>query len=401
MKRGLMDRRNFIHAGTSAAGSLAALGALGSGSLASEALARPAPSARPRPKPLVPKPLVIGHRGCSALRPEHTLASYAKAIEQGADFIEPDLVSTRDGALVARHENNIAQTTNVADHPEFASRRTTKLIDGEQVTGWFTEDFTLAELKTLRAVERLGTMRPESRSYDGQFQLLTLEEIADFAAAESAARGRTIGLIPEIKHSTYFASIGLPQEQRFLDRVGASHYLSHAPVIVQSFEVANLKWLRPRIGAWQNIELLQLTVPMDVTPPDVKASGGTLTYAQMHTPEGLAEMRRYADWVSPVLQGIIPFGTPDGKPNGPLGKPTSLVRDAHAAGLKVSTWTFRPENAFLPSDFRGTGPQNGGDAVRQDAACVALIQQFIAAGIDSFFTDDPGLGRKAVDTFPA
>jgi glycerophosphoryl diester phosphodiesterase len=237
-------------------------------------------------------------------------------------------------------------------------------------------------------------MRPESRSYDGQFQLLTLEEIADFAAAESAARGRTIGLIPEIKHSTYFASIGLPQEQRFLDRVGASHYLSHAPVIVQSFEVANLKWLRPRIGAWQNIELLQLTVPMDVTPPDVKASGGTLTYAQMHTPEGLAEMRRYADWVSPVLQGIIPSAPRTASPMARWAKPTSLVRDAHAAGLKVSTWTFRPENMFLPSDFRGTGPQNGGDAVRQDAACVALIQRFIAAGIDPSSPTIPALAAR-------
>jgi glycerophosphoryl diester phosphodiesterase len=337
-------------------------------------------------------PLLIGHRGCSALRPEHTLASYAKAIEQGADFIEPDLVSSKDGALVARHENNIAETTNVADHPEFADRRTTKVIDGEKVTGWFTEDFTLAELKTLRAIERLGAMRPESRSYDGQFQLLTLEEIADFAAAESAARGRTIGLIPEIKHSTYFGSIGLPQEQRFLDRVTASHYLSTAPVIVQSFEVANLKWLRPRIAAYAKLQLLQLTVPLDLRPADVIAAGGTLTYRQMNSPAGLAEVKTYADWIAPPLQGIIPFGDATGKP-GPLGQPTSLVRDAHAAGLLVSTWTFRPENHFLPTDFQGPG----GEAARQDQACIDLMRRFIAAGVDSFFTDDPGLGRTAID----
>ncbi|AXB79809.1 glycerophosphodiester phosphodiesterase [Novosphingobium sp. P6W] len=373
-------RRELVRVGAGAAAAGVALGA--------------APSVLAAANDVAPrkKPLVIGHRGCSALRPEHTLASYAKAIQQGADFVEPDLVSTKDGALIARHENNIAETTNVADHPEFADRRTTKVIDGESLTGWFTEDFTLAEIKTLRAVERLSAMRPESKSYDGQFQLLTLEEITDFVAAESAARGRTIGLIPEIKHPTYFSSIGLPQEQRFLDRVALSHYLSTAPVIVQSFEVANLKWLRPRIGAYTKLQLLQLTVPMDMSPPDVTAAGGKLTYNQMHTPAGLAEMKTYADWVSPVLQGIIPFGDATGK-SGPLGKPSRLVRDARAAGLLVSTWTVRPENRFLPTDFQGPG----GDDARQDKACIELMRRYIAAGVDSFFTDDPGLGRVAVD----
>jgi glycerophosphoryl diester phosphodiesterase len=379
-----LSRRGLIRAGAGVAATGVALGAAPS-VLAATKTAGESIGARK-------KPLVIGHRGCSALRPEHTLGSYAKAIQQGADFVEPDLVSTRDGALIARHENNIAETTNIADHPEFADRRTTKVIDGQSITGWFTEDFTLAEIKTLRAVERLGAMRPESKSYDGQFQLLTLEEIADFVAAESAARGRKIGLIPEIKHSTYFAKIGLPLEQRFLDRVAASHFLSTGPVIVQSFEVANLKWLRPRIGAYPNLQLLQLTVPMDMRPADVVAAGGTLTYNQMQTPAGLAEMKTYADWVAPVLQGIIPFGDATGKP-GPLGKPSSLVRDARAAGLLVSTWTVRPENHFLPTDFQGPG----GDAARQDKACIELMRRFIAAGVDSFFTDDPGLGRAAVD----
>ncbi|GFE73742.1 glycerophosphodiester phosphodiesterase [Novosphingobium sp. TCA1] len=375
-----LSRRGLIRAGAGIAASGAMLGN-----------GRPALSATNGNEPRK-KPLVIAHRGCSALRPEHTLAAYAKAIEQGADFIEPDLVSTKDGVLIARHENNIADTTDVAAHPEFADRRTTKVIDGEKITGWFTEDFTLAEIKTLRAAERLGAMRPESKRYDGQFQLLTLEEIADFAAAESAARGRTIGLIPEIKHSTYFAGIGLPLEQRFLDRVAASHYLATAPVIVQSFEVANLKWLRPRIGAYPRLQLLQLTVPMDMRPADVVASGGSLTFSQMLTPAGLADMKAYADWVAPVLQAIIPFGDATGK-SGPLGKPTSLVRDAHAAGLLVSAWTVRPENYFLPTDFRGPG----GDAARQDKACIAYMRRLIAAGVDSFFTDDPGLGRSAVD----
>jgi glycerophosphoryl diester phosphodiesterase len=379
-----LSRRGLIRAGAGVAATGVALGAAPS-VLAATKSAGESIGARK-------KPLVIGHRGCSALRPEHTLGSYAKAIQQGADFVEPDLVSTRDGALIARHENNIAETTDIADHPEFADRRTTKVIDGQTITGWFTEDFTLAEIKTLRAVERLGAMRPESKSYDGQFQLLTIEEIADFVAPESAARGRKIGLIPEIKHPTYFAKIGLPQEQRFLDRVAASHFLSTGPVIVQSFEVANLKWLRPRIGAYPNLQLLQLTVPMDMRPADVVAAGGTLTYNQMHTPAGLAEMKTYADWVAPVLQGIIPFGDATGK-SGPLGKPSSLVRDARAAGLLVSTWTVRPENHFLPTDFQGPG----GDAARQDKACIELMRRFIAAGVDSFFTDDPGLGRAAVD----
>lgn len=375
-----LSRRGLIRASTGLA--------VASGALGTRPLLAAAKEAEPRRKPLV-----IAHRGCSALRPEHTLASYAKAIEQGADFIEPDFVSTRDGALIARHENNIAETTDVAIRPEFASRRATKVIDGETITGWFTEDFTLAEIKTLRAVERLGAMRPESKSYDGQFQLLTLEEIADFVAAESAARGRIIGLIPEIKHSTYFTKIGLPLEQRFLDRVAASHYLSTAPVIVQSFEVANLQWLRPRIAAYPNLQLLQLTVPLDVRPPDVAATGGTLTYAQMHKPAGLADVKAYADWISPALQGVIPYGDASGK-SGPLGRPTTLVRDAHAAGLLVSTWTVRPENAFLPTDFRGAG----NEAARQDKACIDLIRRYIDAGVDSFFTDDPGLDRIAVDS---
>ncbi|WP_334181444.1 glycerophosphodiester phosphodiesterase family protein [Novosphingobium sp.] len=376
-----LSRRALIRAGAGVATAGVALGA------APSVLAATTGASAPKTKPLV-----IAHRGCSALRPEHTLASYALAIQQGADFVEPDLVSTKDGALIARHENNIADTTNVADRPEFADRHTTRIIDGQTVTGWFTEDFTLAEIKTLRAVERLKAMRPESNAYSGQFQLLTLEEIADFVAAESAARGRTIGLIPEIKHSSYFAKIGLPQEQRFLDRVARSHYLSTAPVIVQSFEVGNLKWLRPRIGAYSKLQLLQLTIPLDMRPADIAAAGGTLTFNQMHTPAGLAEIKTYADWVSPILQGIIPFGDATGK-TGPLGKPTTLVRDAHAAGLLVSTWTVRPENKFLPTDFQGPGS----DVARQDKACIAYMQRLIATGIDSFFTDDPGLGRQAVD----
>jgi glycerophosphoryl diester phosphodiesterase len=335
------------------------------------------------------KPLVMGHRGCSALRPEHTLGSYAKAIADGADFIEPDLVATKDGALVVRHENDISGTTDIAAHSEFAGRRTTKTVDGTAVTGWFTEDFTLAELKTLRARERLAGLRPESQGYDGAFQIVTLEEVADFVAAEAAARGRTIGLIPETKHSTYFARLGLPLEPRLLRTLRASAYLRRAPVIVQSFEAANLKALRGQITAMPNVQLMQLVEDPRNAPYDTVAAGRKVTYAEMLTPAGLAQVARYADWLAPATRVIIPLG-----PGGRLDKPTGVVAAAHAAGLLVGTWTFRPENSFLAADFR----DDAGDAARNPAGSVAEIRRYLAEGLDGFFTDDPALGRQAVDT---
>ncbi|WP_334185013.1 glycerophosphodiester phosphodiesterase family protein [Novosphingobium sp.] len=373
------SRRSLIRTGAGvAAGTFAA-------SIMPSAIAAPVPAARQRPA----KPLVIGHRGASALRPEHTLASYAKAIADGADFIEPDLVATKDGMLIARHENNIAETTDVADHAEFAARKTTKTIDGEQVTGWFTEDFTLAEIKTLRAKERLGPLRPESHGYDGRFQVVTFEEIADFAAAEAAARGRVIGVIPEIKHSTYFASIGLPLEQRFLDRVHASAYLQTAPLIVQSFEVSNLKWLRQRLDGLGKVQLMQLTVPGKMRPADLAAKGSGPSFDDLHTPAGLAEMATYADWISPYNLALIARD----KDNRLAAKPSDLIANAHKAGLLVSTWTFRPENYFLPADLRSAG----GDGSRNPEGSIAEIRRYLALGLDAFFTDDPAIGRKAVD----
>jgi len=334
------------------------------------------------------KPIVLAHRGASALRPEHTLGSYAKAIADGADFIEPDLVPTMDGVLIARHENAIGETTDVAAHPEFAARRTTKVIDGEKITSWFTEDFTLAELKTLRARERLGAMRPESQSYDGRFQLVTFDEIADFVAAESAARGRVIGLIPEIKHGTYFARIGLPTEQRLLDRIAASAYLQQAPIIIQSFEVANLKALRGQIAGRGNIQLMQLVGDPRESPADFVASGDKRRWADLLTPDGLAGIAGYADWLSPNIRMVIPLG-----PDGRLGQPTGLVEAAHKAGLLMGTWTFRPENHFLAADFRN----DAGDAARNPAGSIAEMRRYIALGLDGFFSDDPGLARQAVD----
>lgn len=366
-----LSRRSLLQAGT---GLAAATMTVGAGAIA-------APARRAGP------PLLIAHRGASALRPEHTLAAYAKAIEDGADYVEPDLVATKDGVLVARHENNIADTTDVAARTEFAGRKTVKTIDGERQEGWFTEDFTYAELKTLRAKERLGAMRPESQSYDGAFQIVSMEEIADFVAAESAARGRTIGLIPEIKHSTYFAGIGLPQEPRLIDIIGKSAYLQRSPFAIQSFEVANLKALRAKTSAWRNIQLVQLIGDPAQPPADMQAAGFKQTYGEMLTPAGLTEIARYAEYVAPHVRMIIPVDKDQR-----LTRPTGLVDAAHKAGLLVSIWTFRPENHFLAADFRS----DKGDTARNEAGSVAEMQRYLATGVDAIFTDDPALGRRAM-----
>lgn len=344
-----------------------------------------APPAKPR------KPLVFGHRGAPAHRPEHTLASYARAIADGVDFIEPDLVASRDGMLVVRHENNLAETTDVATRPEFADRHATKVIDGTAATGWFTEDFTLAELKQLRARERLGPLRPESARFDGEFQILTFDEVADFTAAQAATSGREIGLIPELKHSTFFAGLGLPLEQRFLNAVAAHRYLGRAPVIVQSFETANLRWLRERIGTGSNVRLMQLCESGEA-PWDCAAQGDKRPWAQRLAGNGMAEVARYADFLAPYCRDLIPLD-----PSGKLGAAASLIARAHDAGLLVGTWTFRPENHFLAADFR----DQAGDAARNEDGSVAEIRRYLDAGIDGFFTDDPGLGRAAVDGWTA
>lgn len=372
-----MARRHILAAG----GSIAAALLTGIGSAARAAAVRPV------------KPVVLGHRGCSALRPEHTLGSYAKAIADGADFIEPDLVVTKDGILVARHENNIAETTDVAAHKEFAARRTSKTVDGVVQTGWFTEDFTLDELRTLRAKERLTGegMRTESHSYDGAFRIVTLAEIADFVAAESAARGRAIGLIPEIKHSTYFAGIGLPMEDRFCRELDASKYLRDAPLIVQSFEIGNLKRLRGVLGDRPNVQFMQLIDDGAMHPADVAKAGGTTTYADMLTSDGLAAIATYADWVAPWTRQLIPLDAEQ-----KLGAPNTVIADAHRAGLLAGCYTFRPENQFLAADFR----DGGAPAARNTAGSLAEIKRYLAEGLDGFFTDDPALGRRAVDGDP-
>lgn len=353
------------------------------------------PMPHPRPDRLPARPLadrvrVIAHRGASALRPEHTLAAYARAIEDGADLIEPDLVMTRDGVLVARHENEIGSTTDVAAHPEFADRRGTRTVDGERVEGWFVEDFTLAELRNLRARERLSDMR--STRFDGLEPVPTLAEIVELAARLSQRHGREIGLIPEIKHPTHFRTLGLGMEEPLLELLRAHPYARQAPVEIQSFETGNLQRLRDVLGPGPtNITLLQLMGPPDASPYDHREGIDRLTYGAMQTPQGLAAVAAYADAIGPDLASIIPRAADDR-----LGRPTSLVDDAHAAGLEVHPYTFRPENAFLAADFRGPG----GPGARHEDGAVAEIRAFLATGIDAFFTDDPALGRRAVDAGP-
>ncbi|SEN47673.1 glycerophosphoryl diester phosphodiesterase [Sphingomonas gellani] len=327
---------------------------------------------------------VFGHRGASALRPEHTLASYEKAIADGADFIEPDLVVSKDGVLIVRHEPNIAETTDVARHPEFAGRRTEKVIDGSKQVGWFVEDFTLAELKTLRAIERLPQLRPQNAAMDGRYGLVTWQEMIDFTAA--ASRARPIGLVPELKHSTYLRSIGLPLEERFLATLDHG-FVRRCPLVIQSFEIANLKYLRAKLGRPTNLRLMQLIDPSH-PPADVVKAGGSLTSAQMMEAAGLRDVARYADILAPDTRSIIPLG-PDRK----LLPPNPVTALAHRAGLAVMPYTFRPENYFLAADFQdGKGP-----AARNPVGSISEMRAYLAAGIDGFFTDDPGLGRQAVD----
>ena len=317
-------------------------------------------------------PIIIAHRGASGERPEHTLASYRLAIDLGADYIEPDLVLTKDGILVARHENEISETTDVADHPEFAGRKATKTIDGQKVAGWFTEDFTLAELKTLRARERLPKLR--STEYDGQFEIPTFEEILTLLAEVNRDRKTPVGVYPETKHPSYFVSIGLPHAPPLLAMLDRFGYRGRdAPVFIQSFEVGNLMDLRART----DLPLIQL---MDAGGAPADRPGAS--YTAMASPAGLKMIAAYADGIGPNKAMVIPRGT-----LGTLGDPTRLVRDAHAAGLKVHPWTFRRENYFLPlGDKGGLNPASHGDIG-------AEIDAYLKTGIDGLFSDNP---REAV-----
>jgi glycerophosphoryl diester phosphodiesterase len=312
-------------------------------------------------------PIVIGHRGASGYRPEHTLASYELAIEMGADFIEPDLVSTRDGVLIARHENDILETTDVADHPEFAARKTTKRIDGREVTGWFSEDFTFAEIKTLRAKERLPF---RNQFFNGRFEVPTFSEVLELA------RQKGVGVYPETKHPTYFRELGLPLEPPLLLALQKSGYEGRAaPVFLQSFEVGNLKELRNST----DLPIIQL-LDTQGQPWDFAVSGDERTYRDLASPAGLAGIAAYADGIGPYKRMIVPAG-----PDGHLLPPTSLVKDAHRAGLLVHPWTFRSDGTFLAPDYHG-------DPERE-------YDQFFSLGVDGLFSDFPDAAVHARKRF--
>ncbi|MFC4536538.1 glycerophosphodiester phosphodiesterase [Sphaerisporangium dianthi] len=325
--------------------------------------------------------VVIAHRGASALRPEHTLLSYEAAIKLGADYIEPDLVSTKDRVLVARHENEISQTTDVAAHPEFAGRRTTKTIDGAQVTGWFTEDFTLAELRTLRAKERIPDLRPGNTAFDGLAPIPTFEEVVQLA------RKNGVGVYPETKHPTYFASIGLPLEEPLLATLRRYGWDGErAPVFVQSFETGNLRRLR----SLTRLRLIQL-INASGAPYDLVAAGDPRTYDDLVTPGGLREIARYADGVGVATNRVVPTGA-----DGRLLPPTTLIKDAHRSGLLVHTWTVRPENSQLPVDFRLGNPA-GPAYAGATGDVMGWLERLLSLGLDGVFSDDPGIARAVRD----
>lgn len=352
------------------------------------------------------KPLVIGHRGASGYLPDHTLEGYRKAIELGADFIEPDLVATKDGVLVARHEPNITGTTDVAQRPEFASRKTQKVVDGVREEGWFVSDFTLAELKTLRAIQPLAE---RDQGYNGKFQIPTFEEVLDLAKSESARLGRTIGVYPETKHPTYHVNQGLKLEDRLLAILEKYGYTTKtAPVIVQSFEVANLKYLRSKT----QVRLVQLVDADDVNPDgsislvapydkpyDFAVVGDARTFASLLTPAGLKEVKTYADGIGPWKPYLIPSKQVDANNDGKAddlngdGKiderdrvllpATDVVKNAHAAGLFVHAYTFRSEPRRLASDFKGD-PK-------------AEYKLFYNLGVDGVFSDFADHAKAARD----
>ena len=354
-----------------------------------------APAASPRLDPSSP-PLVIGHRGAAGYLPDHTLQGYALAVELGADFIEPDLVATRDGHLIARHEPNLIGTTNVSTLPQFADRRRTAVVDGFAEEGFFASDFTLAEIKTLRAIQPLADRDPR---FNGDFRIPTFEEVIDLAQRKSAEKGRTIGVYPETKHPTYHQNLGLPLEDRVLDvlrKKGWNH--RGAPVFIQSFETANLRYLRTKT----DVRLVQLVDANDVnadgsldfTPPydrpyDWTVAGRTGLFKDLLTPAGLAEVATYADGVGPWKPYIITeaFGHLQ-----PQADPANVVANAHAVGLLVHPYTFRNEQRRLTADYAGN-PVNE-------------YLRFYEAGVDGLFSDfaDTAFAARAMfllDTDPA
>ncbi|MFF5473524.1 glycerophosphodiester phosphodiesterase [Streptomyces achromogenes] len=336
----------------------------------------------------LPVPTVIGHRGASGYRPEHTFGSYDLALDLGADVVEAgDLVPTKDGHLVCRHEPEIGGTTDVAAHPEFAGRRTTKVLDGVPTTGWFTEDFTLAELKTLRAVERVPANRPHNTLYDGRWEIPTFEEVLKWQDEQTRRRGRQVWIYPETKHPTYFRELGLGLEERvakLLRKYGKDG--RHSPVILQSFEPTSIQ----RLNRLVDNPLVVLLSSANSRPYDFVAADDPRTVADLITPKGLREIAGYAQGVGPTVDLVIPK-----KADGTLAEPTTLVSDAHRVGLLVHPYTLRNENPFLPAEYRkGGAPDGYGDVL-------GAFKKYFATGIDGVFTDNADTGLLARADFLA
>jgi glycerophosphoryl diester phosphodiesterase len=323
----------------------------------------------------LPVPTVIGHRGASGYRPEHTFGSYQLALDLGADVIEAgDLVPTKDGHLVCRHEPEIGGTTDVSAHPEFADRKTTKTLDGVATTGWFTEDFTLAELKTLRAIERIPANRPHNTLYDGRWEIPTFEEVLQWQDEQTRRRGKQVWIYPETKHPTYFRALGLGLEERvatLLRKYGKDK--KNSPVILQSFEPSSIQRLNKLVGN----PVVVLLSSANTRPWDFVAAGDPRTVADLVTPKGLEWIASYAQGIGPTLDLVIPKDA-----SGTLTTPTTLVADAHDAGLILHPYTMRNENPFLPANFRkGTDPTAYGDAF-------GAFKTYFETGIDGVFSDN-------------
>lgn len=350
-------------------------------------------STPPLPEYQEPKVIIVGHRGASALRPEHTLAAYQKAIDDGADFIEPDLVSTKDGILVARHENEIGGTSNVSTLNQFAYLKKTKIIDGIPLTGWFTEDFTLSELNQIKARERIPKERPANTQYNDQFAIPTLEQIIELADQHYQKTGKIIGLYIETKHPTYFQKQNLAMEDPLLKTLAKYEYTRDiAPIYLQSFEVTNLKYLKDQLTRHKilkHAKIIQLYDDKTAQPADFTEQKIQMTYGDLATAQGLQMVSQYADGVGPWKPYIF---------NDTFTAPSDFVTNAHAVGLKVHPYTFRPENNFLAKDLKCNQAETEA-AKRCESGAKKEFEMYFKAGVDGVFTDDPALGRKALDEY--
>lgn len=334
-------------------------------------------------------PLIIAHRGASGHRPEHTLAAYELAVAQGADFLEVDVVSTRDGVLVARHENELSETTDVASRPEFADRETSKLIDGARRSGWFVEDFSLEELKRLRAIERIPMVRPQNQAFDRLFAVPTLQEVIDLVRQESRATGKNIGLYLETKHPTYFRAIGLPLEDVLVEVLARNHYRTAAdPVFLESFEPGSLR----KLQTLTRLRLVQLLGSRAERPYDFVVQGDARTTQDLLAPAGLTEIARYAS-VLGVTKEWFQLSDEAGS-----AKASAFIRDVHQRGLQVHVWTFRNENHFLPEDLRAGDPDNI-EFPRQWGDALTEYQRYFRLGVDGVFSDFPATARQALTEY--